>query len=331
MKKIFYLYVAVISAFIIITYSCKKSTVGFLSPYIHYEQDPIQIPKGRPFVSSALNPDGSTMPFTATVIHYYNKATGQIVDSLFNKKFPVQTFTGYIDPKKDTTLQQIESFVKIENLPAVKVLPESGQVSANSGALNLPAGEYQYDLRITNEAGTRIYPKIGDFVLVDTTDYESLTYGAPYDHLFEVGHENITGVAKAPIFTVTRTAAAPNNITLQFLDKNGVPFDPAKNEVVRRPNSGVNPVPPYLQTLQDYTTAYTVTDQAMIFQFPFVPFPLNSLGNNFNIYYRIPTQYFHLDGQPDGKWSLNPRFALQVFLPGSYTVTMQLPDVTHVP
>lgn len=332
MKKIFCLCIAVASACIITTYSCKKSTNGFLSPYIHYEQDPLQIPKGRAFLSSALNPDGSSMPFTATVIHYYNKATGQIADSIFNKKYPVQVFTGYIDPSKDTSFQQITSFLKTENVPAISVLPHSGQLEANAGALYLPAGEYQYDLQITNEAGTKIYPKIGDFILKDTTTFDAVpAIGATSEARIMVGNESVSSVGKPPLLTVTRVADTPNIVTVIYKDKNGNPWNPAAGEIVSRPAAGLNPVPPYLQSLQEYTSSYYYTSTSSVFRFPLVPFPLNSLGNAFNIYQRIPAKYVSNDGLPDGQYSLNLRFPIRIYVPGSYLVVEQSVDATRVP
>jgi hypothetical protein len=313
-------------------YACKKTAPGFLSQYIHYEQDPIIIPKGRAFLSAGLNGDGTSQPVSVKVVHFYDKATGKVIDTLFAHTFPVQIWTGLYDSKTDTTLALIQAKLKTVNIPGISINPASGQIAANFGALKLPAGEYQFDLQITNETGTKLYPKIGDFILKDTTTYDAVpALGTQYDKLFQVGNESVAKTAGNPTLTITRVADTPNIVTVKFLDKNGTPFDPKKGEVQRRPNTGVNPNPAYLQTLQDYAIAYTVTDDAMIFKFPFTPFPLNSLGNGYNIYYRIPTQYAAIDGEPNGKWSLNPRFPIRIYVPGSYLVTMQFPDVTRTP
>lgn len=332
MKRRLIFYISPLVVALALIYSCKKTANGFLSPYIHYEQDPIQIPKGRAFLSSGLNADGTSLPISVKVVHFYDKATGKMVDTLFAHTYPVQTWTGLYDPKTDTTLQLINAKLKTVNIPGISINPASGQIVANFGALKLPAGEYQFDLQISNETTSRLYPKIGDFVLKDTTTFDAVpAIGTQYDRVYQAGNESVTKLVGVPILTITRVADIPNIVTVKFLDKNGIPFDPKKGEVQRRPASGVNPNPPYLQTLQDYAIAYNVTDEAMIFQFPFTPFPLNSLGNGFNIYYRIPAQYANVDGEPHGKWSLNPRFPIRIYVPGSYLVTMQFPDVTHVP
>ena len=331
MKKIIYIYITLIVSVIII-YGCKKTPNGFLSAYIHYEQNPMFVPKGRTYLGPALNADGTSLPFTAKIVHFYDKSTGKIVDDILQKEYPVLVWTALYNSKTDTTLALINAKRTTENLPAITVLPSSGQLQTNYGALNLPAGEYQYDLQITNETGTKLYPKIGDFILQDTTTFDAVpALGTQYDHLFQVGNESVTGTAAAPTLTITRDGDSPNTVTIKILDKNGVPFNPKAGEIVRRPNTGVNPNPAYLQTMQDYALSYALTDNTMVFTYAFTPFPVTSLGNGYNYYYRIPTQFFHLDGQPDGKWSLNLRFPARFFVTGAYTVTMQMPDVTHTP
>lgn len=332
MKRKSFFYITSLLICLAAIYACKKTAAGFLSPYIHYEQSPILIPKGRAFLSAGLNGDGTSQPISVRVLHYYDKATGKVIDTLFNKTFPVQIWTGLYNSKIDTTLQLINAKLKTVNTAPISVNPASGQIVANYGALKLPAGEYQFDLEIRNEAGTKVYPKIGDFILKDTTTYDAVpALGTQYDKLFKVGNESVAKAAGVPTLTITRVADTPNIVTVQFLDKNGVYFNPKKGEIQRRPATGLNPSPPYLQTLQDFTHFYSITDQAMIFKFPFTPFPLNQLPNGFNVYYRIPTNLVHIDGEPDGMWSLNPRFPIRIYVPGSYLVTMRFPDVTHVP
>jgi hypothetical protein len=165
---------------------------------------------------------------------------------------------------------------------------------------------------------------------VDAPGYQSVPdLGTSYDKLFKVGNESVTATAAAPINTITYLADSPNLIIFKMVDKNGVPFSPKNGEIVKRPNSGVNPIPPYLQCFENYTNSYTYTDTAMLFNYALEPFPFISLGNGFNLYYRIPTQFFSVDGYPDGEWSANPRLPFRLWLPGVYSITMQFPDLTH--
>jgi len=330
MKRNLFLYIPLLIICLVTSYACKKTGTGFLSPYIHYEQSPIIIPKGRAFLSAGLNGDGTSQPFSVRVIHFYDKATGNIVDDLFSKTYPVSVWTALYDPKTDTTLQLINAKLKTINAAPISINPSSGQISGNYGALKLPAGEYQFDLEIKNETGTKIYPKIGDFLLRDTTTFESVpTIGSTSETRIVVGNESKSVVGKPPLLTVTRIADTPNMITVKYMDKNGVFFNPKKGEIISRPAAGLNPVPPYLQSLQQYTKSYYYTDDAMVFKFPFTPFPLSSLGNGFNIYQRIPTQFVHNDGLPDGMYSLNLRFPIRIYVPGSYLVVEQTIDATR--
>ena len=326
MKRIIYLALAVLSSTTLMI-SCHKIPVGFLSPGIFYTVDPMLVPRGRLYEGVILNQDGSTLPLHVQLLHVYDNATGKIMDSLFFQKFPVTTWTAAFNVKTDTTLALIQAKQKIVDYPGIFVNDKSGQLEGDGAALNIPGGNYSFDLKISNIAGSRIYPKIGHFILVDTTTYDD--DNSQYDKLYKVGDENISQFGLKPSVTIVRLADSPNVVMLKIVDKNGVLFNPNANEIIRRPFPGLNPPQPYLQTLQDYSLGTTITDSTMNFQFGVVPFPFVSLGNGFNYYYRIPTQFFHLDGQPDGMWSLNPRLSFQIFVPGTYEVTFQLPDVTH--
>src|SRR5690606_25202324 len=82
----------------IATVACKKVDDGFLSAYVRYEELPVEIPQGRVFVSSALNPDGSAKPMNIKLLAVYDRETGQDVTDLFLKKFEIPVWTGLYDP-----------------------------------------------------------------------------------------------------------------------------------------------------------------------------------------------------------------------------------------
>ena len=156
--------------------------------------------------------------------------------------------------------------------------------------------------------------------------------------------------------TVTRVGDSPNVISIKVTDRNGVPFNPRLGEIAKRPNSGVNPNPPFLQNLQDYAPdTFVATDTALTLKYPLVPFPISSLGNGFNQYYRIPTAFVTMDsvvtwpataagpgiyykGTADpryrgtyknGLYDYSLRFAARIYVPGSYAITIKLLNVTH--
>jgi hypothetical protein len=314
---------------------CKKLPNGFISPLVRYEEDPIIIQKGRVKVSSALNFDGSSKPATIKLLHIYNES-GVIVDSIFAKKYAVKLWKALYNPKVDTTLELIAAKQYDAEVTPISINPVSGQVEANFTTLNLPIGTYTFDLEITNGAGTRTYEKIGRFQLIDAKPFEAHPeIGTPYIRMIKVGNEsvgtNLTSINDVEV-DIQRTGDAPNKVIVKIVDKNGIPFNPKAGEIIRRPNTGNNPTPPYLQTLQDYSLKTELFDDRMEFSYGVVPFPLNSLGNGYNIYYRIPTQFFSHVNQtayPDGQWSANPRFVFRAYVPGTYLITFKAKALVH--
>jgi hypothetical protein len=309
--------------------SCTKYQKGFLSPNIQYLQGEYAVPRSRAFSSQALNPDGSSLPLNIELLHVYD-ASGRSVDSLFFKTYPVITWTSYYDPLTDTTVAQVLAKQQTQQLAPLTLNAANGVIQGNSATSNLPAGTYSLDERISNVAGSLVFKNIVKVTLIDTSDYDTDPYlGATSQTLFMVGNESVTHTGAKPVLTVTRLADKPDVVILKITDKNGMPFDPAKGEIVKRPAGGYNPSPPYLQCFDNYTATRTYTDTAMVFDYAVVPFPFATAGNGYNIYYRIPAQYFSVAGYPDGAYSANPRLPFRVWVPGAYEVTMKLPDLTH--
>ncbi|WP_028295416.1 DUF5007 domain-containing protein [Olivibacter sitiensis] len=307
--------------------ACKKVPDGFLSQYIRYEEFPIAVAQGRASVSSALNLDGSGKPVTVKLLHVYNKETGANVDDLFAQTYNVPVWTGLYDPQIDTTLDLINAKRTYQDLPPIVINEYSGQLEANMGTLNVPTGSYQFDLEISNPAGTNIYSRIGEFELSSAPTYE--IPAARSTVAMMVGAESTTKTLPAGEISVERIGEE-DKIIVRIVDKNGTPFNPAAGEIARRPNSGT--AGGYLQTMQDYSLSYQTFDDRMEFIYGVVPFPLNSLGNGFNYYYRIPTQYVHFDESldiADDTYSCNARFSFRAYYPGTYEITVTVLGVAH--
>lgn len=253
-----------------------------------------------------------------------------MVDTLFTKTYPVATWTASFDFTTDSTDALVAAKQKIVQMPAIIINPTNGAIEGNSASLYFPLGTYALDLQLSNNSGTEVLKRIVSITVADKSPFLSVPdLGSTYDRLFKVGNESVVKSAATPIIDIQRVADTPNEVVWKMVDKNGRAFDPLAGEIQKRPGSGLNPNPPYLQTLEDYTKNHSYTDSTMIFRFPIVPFPFSSLGNGYNIYYRIPTRYIHIDGYADDTWSANPRLPLRIFQFGKYTVTMRFPDITH--
>jgi hypothetical protein len=300
--------------------------------------------------------------------HIYD-STGKIVDDIFLKEYPVAVWTAAYDPTNDNTFAKITEKRAIKNMPPLVVNENSGTIEANSGTLNIPLGAYTMDLEVSNTAGNEPLKKIMTIVITDGKPLET----APEQGAFSLsllnagtasGGGKLGGVNGGVMFngpnnpfvdyTVTRFADTPNVVIVKVADRNGVLFDPKSGEIAKRPNSGLNPNPPFLQNLQDYAPdTFLATDTAMSLQYPLVPFPLASLGNGYNMYYRLPSQYVLIDSTSN--WTNNPsgnfykgtsdshylgvytlgkfdyalRIPMRVFVPGSYEISIKLLDATH--
>ncbi|MCC6288918.1 MAG: hypothetical protein IT249_13630 [Chitinophagaceae bacterium] len=361
MKTIYkYLSVAICISTVLTWYGCTKVESGFLSPYIQYAVNEFSIIRGRTSKSYSLITDGSSIPMKVRWVHIYDES-GKTVDSLFSKTYPVTIWTAGYNAKTDITYAAITAKQKVTELPPITVNESNGTIEANAGTLNLPLGKYSMDVEVTNEAGTQILPKLMTIYIVEGKSIEiSPETGAFSCSMLMAGTASGAGVLfngpNNPFveYSITRYADTPNIFTVRVADRNNVAFDPSKGEIAKRPNSGINPNPPFLQNLQDYAPdTFIATDSVMSLKFPLVPFPIQSLGNGYNMYYRIPTAYVQIDstsgwsnnaagnfysGSSDShylgvytndKFDYALRIPMRIFVPGSYHLSIKLLNTTH--
>ena len=130
---------------------CTKVEKGFISPFQQYAVNTFTITRGRVSSSYTLINDGSSIPMHIKWTHIYD-STGKIVDDIFSKKYPVAVWTAAYDPKTDVTFAGIMAKRTVENLTPIVVNEFNGAIQANSGTLNIPPGEYNMDLEVTNDA-----------------------------------------------------------------------------------------------------------------------------------------------------------------------------------
>ncbi len=348
--------------------SCTKYGDGFLSPSIQYVVNEFTITKGRVASSYSLTTDGSSVPMHVKWVHIYD-ASGKIVDSLFSKKYLIPVWTAAYNPLTDKDYATISAKRGVAELTPIVVNESNGTIEANSGTIYLPVGVYTMDLEVSNAAGTQLLKNIMKINLVDGKTIEitpetgafslSLFFANTASGVGSAGGNNngtLFNGNNNPFveWTVTRFADTPNVFIYKVMDKNGLVFNPKNGEIAKRPNSGLNPNPPFLQNLQDYAPdTFTATDTAMTLKYPLVPFPIASLGNGFNMYYRIPTQFVAIDsttawanntagnfykGTADthykgvytlGKFDFLFRTPMRIQVPGAYYLKVKLLDVTH--
>jgi hypothetical protein len=342
--------------------SCTKVEKGYLSPTMAYSVSSFTVVKGRTASSYSLVSDGSTIPLKIKLLHVYDE-TGKNVDDLFNKTYPVSVWKAAYDPKTDNTYAKIMAKRTVVNMTPFTLNETSGTIQANPATVYLPLGSYTIDIQITNVVGTQVLKNIMTINLVDGKTIETSPETGSYS-LGRLIANTASGAPNGTLFngsnnpfiveTITRVADTPNIIVYKIMDKNGVVFSPKNNEIMKRPNSGLNPNPPFLQNLQDYAPdTFVATDSTLFLKYPLVPFPIISLGNGFNMYYRLPTAFVHIDSTSswssnmagnyykgtsdshfkgyfkDNKYDYSIRMPLRIQVPGSYKITLKLLNVTH--
>ena len=168
-----------IAGLLLLACSCTKYQKGFLSPNIQYLESQYTISKGRNFTSDAVNPDGSSLPLQITLLHVYDSA-GNLMDSIFFKTYPVTTWLTAYNAATDTTIEDIQAKQKVEQLPPITLNAGSGVITGNfATTIDLPAGTYSLDEKISNVAGTEVFHKFVQVSLVDALKptSRSLTLG----------------------------------------------------------------------------------------------------------------------------------------------------------
>ena len=147
------------------------------------------------------------------------------------------------------------------------------------------------------------------------------TPGGPFYTTSDVGSETgFSGQTYLPL-TISYDPDGPNKIIFKFLDKNGVAFNPALNQVITRGDRGnfaqMNPYFPVVKT-----------STALEWGFIELPngFPIKLGNNGTGNYYRIPGS-FTVENK-----NVNPVFFdFKVYSPGTFTLTVQIPTITKKP
>ncbi len=358
-KKIIAAIVFIAIVFTVVLSACTKYQNGFLSPYVQYAVSDFSIIRGRVSTSYSLITDGSSIPLHVKWIHIYD-STGKIVDDIFSKKYLVGVWTSAYNNKTDKDYASIIAKRGTDSLPPIVVNETSGTISSNSGSLNLPLGTYTMDFQITNSASTEVLKKLMTLHILDGKPLET----APEQGAFANGRAK-TNTAPVTYFfngqnnpfvayTIKRYADTPNVFILKFTDRNGVPFNPETSEIIKRPATGLNPDPPFLQNLQDYAPdTYVATDTAISIKYPLVPFPIASLGNGYNMYYNIrasavqidststwssnsagifyqgPSDSHFLGTYVNGEYDYSIRVPMRIQVPGSYELIVKILNVVH--
>src|SRR5688500_5320048 len=104
--KFRYLLIAVVTIIVAAAYSCKKSTIGFLSDKLLYRANPFTATKGRVSTSAPLEADGSTQPLNVRLLDVRDN-TGKTA-TVLNTEYEIAVYKAEIRAT-DTTLAQLQA------------------------------------------------------------------------------------------------------------------------------------------------------------------------------------------------------------------------------
>lgn len=316
---------------VVVVLSCSKIIPGFLSDTLGYTQKEIICTRGLAYVASQkVYFDGSTPPIKFEMLNLRDSLTGKPVGDAFTSLYEVTRFKEGMsfNVDTDTTIALLNEKRETVKIPPFNFNTVSGQLVFNKGAVNLPLGMYVFDIKATNEHGTKYYPSASYINVVDPTD----------DDLYEVTYtacscsNDATGDfldMKNIKFSITKISNDGTSTIVKIVDKNGTPFNPKFGEIITRGDR------PNFTTYAKFNPV-VFTDTAMICNFEVAPFPLagyvgaDGTDWGFLQYYRIPSKYIAIDGMPSQNgFSANPVFAFQLKMEGTYEVVVQFTDAIH--
>lgn len=326
MKRIISICILLITAFM----ACKKITPGFLSDQMRYKDNAVYCKRGLTLQQSdRINTDESTPPVYFKLIDLRDKVTGKPAPEEFFTDYEVMVFREGMsfNVETDTSLAELNKKREIQKVKPMYFNENSGQFVFNKASVNLPVGEYVFDIEAVNVWGKKYFEQFGQITVADPDLEDIFTIEDNVSNVFN----EATGVFtphKNPVMKLTKQSGDGARLILKMADKNGVAFNPQAGHIIKR---GDRPI------FENYArfNPVTITDTAMICDFELAPFPLTNYDDGVTnwghlMYYRIPGQFAKVDGFPDSPGiSVNPRFAFVLKLEGTYLLEIRFTDVTR--
>jgi len=321
MKKIYKVFMTAVLCSGVI--SCTKAPNGYLSSQIRYTDSPIQVQRGNIVQTNPVNSDGSSAPVTYELLDIRNATTHKHADSLYMPQNHYE-FISLFNADVDTTIALLNTHRKLVDGPCFDYNIHTGAFTFYETTANVPLGTYEFDIKATNENGSKIYKNIGTFTLFDGPAYEIDAGGSAW---FQ-DNTSSNGDTGNPVVTIERLSTSGTLAILKLVDENGVPFDPNKGEIIARGDRS---------NFETYAKFHPLiaSDTSLTCNFEITPFPFSQSSFGYLIYYRIPSQFVKYDvgSTPTTAqvYSANPRFAFRLFQEGTYLITVHVPHVTRVP
>lgn len=312
-----------------VLHSCKKPQQGYLSKVLIYNPKTFTAIKGRTTTSSALVVDGSTNPINVKLLGVRNYYTKQPADSILLKKFEIVTYKAEIT-QRDSTVEQVSNKLGKSMYSSFNVNPLGGRLEVTPASNFIDTGTFEFDIEVSNPAGTRVVNNVGIVrITTSANPYEIISQSASTSPTTAETFTNVSNFTTA----ITRDPNGPNKVVLKFVDKNGVPFNPAAGQVNVRADR------PFFKVYAPFYPEER-TDTALVYRYPenmpvFPIYPNVTWANanwSYIYYYRIPA------AATDINLNVNPTIAFRLWpasgeasVKGTYTMTFKMNFVAKKP
>src|SRR5579859_923358 len=211
--------------------ACKKVQNGYLSSQIRYTDNPLQIQRGVIKQTNPIANDGSSAPVLYELLDIRDAVTHKHADSVYANQ-DRYIFTGMFDASVDTTVALLNTKRKKISAPCFDFNTHTGAFTFYGTTSNVPLSTYEFDIKASNESGSKIYKDIATFTFFDGDPFEIDAGGGAW---FKDG-TTISGDIGAPLVTIQRLSTSGDRVILKIVDKNNTPFNPANNEYIKRGN-----------------------------------------------------------------------------------------------
>lgn len=309
--------------------ACTKIEEGYLSEGIRYQFPTIEVERGVVKIANEnlIFPDGSTLPLNVKLLDIRNKATGKRAEEWFQLYDSYRFIAPLTDT--DTTMEGFNKKIEYGKFLPFDFVASGGYFRFNTGTKNIPLGEYDFDLEISNVKGTKQILKAATiivkepvpFVIDPSTQLGTARDGTPATHAYLPVNQRTV--------TVEKIGVDKNQVILKIVDKNGKPFNPKTMIQNRLLADG--------SVLNDFTTfalfdRVQYTESTMSYNFGIPPYPFkNAPVNGKTMYFWIPAQYVEIDQFPSAanpKAALSIRVRIDIKVEGTWLITIKALNAT---
>lgn len=314
---------------------CDKIPEGYLSETIVYTRNPFSVPAGKTTYSEAPNLAGSSYPIKFELLEVRNEK-GEIDTSLYKLR-DLYIWSAPYNSLTDKTIEDVQKKrKKVPNQPTMQLIAGSGQLLFTEATSSVLPGKYSLTLKMSNSAGSRILKDIVTInlenvpYLYENQNHNIAATGSGWIEPGGVSAGDVKGLGiKAAIAKVTHNPTGPNKMHLIIRDKNGIPWNWKKGEIVKRGDR------PCLEYALPFTQG-VFADTELVYDYPFAPFPFGATatpdGNQWTrrFDYRVLDKYVGIEGLTPGKWHCNLVFYFSFNFTGEWTFELTFPNLTRI-